>query len=164
MARILIVGGGCPGRSLGAELVERGHAVRITTRSERRREAIERTGAECWIAAPGRLATLRGALDSVTLACWLLGGARGEVGELRELHAARLEAFMRLVVDTAVRGVVYDARSATVAPEILAAGEQIVRAAAALNSIPAAVLSADPADEDAWLGEARRAISSLLGG
>jgi len=164
VARILIVGGGCPGRSLGAELVRSGHAVRVSTRSEHGREAIERTGAECWIGAPGRLATLRGALDSVTLACWLLGGARGEVGELRELHAARLEAFMRLVVDTAVRGVVYDARSATVAPEILAAGEQIVRAAAALNSIPAAVLSADPADEDAWLGEARRAISSLLGG
>ena len=164
MARILIVGGGCPGRYLGSELAERGHAVRITTRSERGREAIERTGAQCWIGAPGRLATLRGALDSVTVACWLLGRARGEVGELRELHATRLEAFMRLVVDTTVRGVVYDARSATMAPEILAAGAQIVQVAAALNSIPAAVLRADPADHDAWLGDAHRAITSLLGG
>ena len=71
---------------------------------------------------------------------------------------------MRLVVDTTVRGVVYEARSATIAPEILAAGEQIVRAAAELNSIPAAVLMADPADDGAWLGDARRAITSLLGG
>ena len=164
MARILIVGGGCPGRNLGSELVERGHAVRITTRSERGREAIERTGAQCWIGAPGRLATLRGALDGVTLACWLLGRARGEVGEVRELHAARLEAFMRLVVDTTVRGVVYDARSATITPEILSAGAHIVQAAAALHSIPAAVLRADPADGDAWLGDAHRAITSLLGG
>jgi len=71
---------------------------------------------------------------------------------------------MRLVVDTTVRGVVYDARSATIAPEILTAGEQIVQAAAELNSIPAAVLTADPADDDAWLGAARRAVISLLGG
>jgi hypothetical protein len=163
VARILIVGGGCPGRSLGAELVHGGHAVRVSTRGEHGREAIERTGAECWIGAPDRLATLRGALDGVTLACWLLGRARGEVGELRELHAARLQAFMRLVVDTTVRGVVYDARSATIAPEILAAGAQIVQAAAELNSIPAAVLRADPADEDAWLAGARRAVGSLLG-
>ena len=71
---------------------------------------------------------------------------------------------MRLVVDTTVRGVVFDARSATITPEILSAGAHIVQAAAELNSIPAAVLRADPADHDAWLGDAHRAITSLLGG
>ena len=77
MARILIVGGGCRGRRLARQLVGEGHAVRITTRTEAGRAAIEATGAECWIGTPERLATLRGALESVTIVCWLLAGAGG---------------------------------------------------------------------------------------
>jgi len=34
VARILIVGGGCRGRRVASQLVEGGHSVRITTRSE----------------------------------------------------------------------------------------------------------------------------------
>ena len=49
-----------PGRRLAAEMTEHGHALRITTRTEASRAAIEATGAECWIGTPDRLATLRG--------------------------------------------------------------------------------------------------------
>ena len=70
-----MVGGGCRGRRLARELAAGGNAVRITTRTEGGRAAIEGGGAECWVGTPDRLATLRGALDSVALACWLLGDA-----------------------------------------------------------------------------------------
>ena len=40
--------------------------MRITTRTEAGRAAIEAAGAECWIGTPDRLATLRRALDGVT--------------------------------------------------------------------------------------------------
>ena len=92
VARILIVGGGCPGRQLAALMIERGHAVRITTRSERGRSAIEQTGAECWIGTPDRLATMRGALDHVTIACWMLGrrARRGEGAGGASLLAPRV--------------------------------------------------------------------------
>lgn len=116
MARILIVGGGCLGRRLTAELIESGHAVRATTRSEAHRAAIEGSGAECWIGTPDRLATLRGALQNVTIACWLLAGVTGAQAQVRALHGSRLELFLSQAIDTTVRGVVYDAASATVAP------------------------------------------------
>jgi len=46
--------------------------VRITTRTDSGRAAIEAVGAECLIGTPDRLASLRGALEGVTVACWML--------------------------------------------------------------------------------------------
>ena len=54
--------------ALTEEPVGAGHAVRITTRSESRRAAIEAAGGECWIATPDRIASLRYALENVTVA------------------------------------------------------------------------------------------------
>ena len=167
MARILIVGGGCPGRTLAALMIERGHAVRITTRSERGRSAIELTGAECWIGTPDRLATMRGALDHVTIACWMLAGARGEVQELAALHSSRLEFFLSQAIDTTVRGVLYDATpSGAVPAALLGEGAQIVRRMTELNAIPAVVLGEDEssaAGERDWSAAATRAVAALLG-
>jgi hypothetical protein len=181
VARILIVGGGCPGRSLAQRLAEGGHAVRITTRDESTRAAIEAVGAECWIGTPDRLATLRGALDRVTIACWLLARARGGPEQLGALHSSRLELFLTQAIDTTVRGFVYDAivpgedrgldpdRGAdTVTPEQLAGGARIVARLTALNAIPAVVLSDDPlpASEpcSAWVDRAGAGIDALLSG
>lgn len=187
MARILIVGGGCPGRSLARRLTDGGHAVRITTRDESARAAIQAAGAECWIGTPDRLATLRGALDHVTIACWLLAGARGQREQLSALHASRLELFLTQAIDTTVRGFVYDAtvraRATTpapdrpsehgrggdrVTPEQLAGGTRIVARLTAFNVIPAAVLSADdraePEAPSAWVDRAGAAIDELLAG
>jgi nucleoside-diphosphate-sugar epimerase len=162
VARILIVGGGCLGRRLTAELIQSGHAVRATTRTEARRGAIEGSGAECWIGTPDRLATLRGALENVTIACWLLAGVTGAQAQVRALHGSRLELFLSQAIDTTVRGVVYDAASATVAPEVLKQGERIVRALGRRNAIPIAVLTADPGDPAGWLASARGAVDGLL--
>jgi hypothetical protein len=146
-------------------MVREGHAVRVTTRGEAGSEPIERAGAECWTGTPDRLATLRGALDGVTLACWLLARAAGEPEQLRALHGSRLELFVRQLIDTPVRGLIYDAGAGTVPEEVLAGGADIVRALAALNAIPVRVLSG-PADEEegGWLERARAAVEALLGG
>ena len=163
MARVLIVGGGCPGRRLAAELVGEGHAVRITTRSEDGRAAIESSGSECWVGTPDRLVTLRGALDSVTLVFWLLGGAVGSEEEVRALYGPRLELFLTQAIDTTVRGFVYGARGTIVAADVLAEGERTVRTITGRSSIPVAFLTSDPADVAGWVAEARGAVAELLG-
>jgi hypothetical protein len=110
VARILIVGGGCRGRRLASAMTADGlgHAVRITTRSQDGRAAIEEVGAECWVGTPDRLATLRGALENVTVVCWLLRTAKGSAAELRALHSTRLEFFLGQAIDTTMRGFVYE--------------------------------------------------------
>jgi hypothetical protein len=163
VARILIVGGGCRGRRLASLMTAQGHAVRITTRAETSRPAIETAGAECWIGTPDRLATLRAALENVTIACWLLGTASGAQAQVHALHASRLQFFVGQAIDTTVRGFVYEA-SGTVPAQVLAGGERIVRALGELNAIPVAVLTADPGDTGAWPTDARAALDSLLEG
>jgi uncharacterized protein YbjT (DUF2867 family) len=161
---MLIVGGGCPGRRLAAGLAGEGHAVRITTRSEAGRDAIESSGAECWVGTPDRLATLRGALDSVTLVFWLLGSAVGSEEELKALYGPRLELFLTQAIDTTVRGFVYGARGSTVPADVLAEGERTVRAITQRSQIPVEFLTVDPADLHEWLAHARGAVHALLGG
>ena len=163
MARILIVGGGRRGRQLAAAMVSDGHAVRISTRTEAGRAAIEASGAECWIGTPDRLATLRGALDGVTIACWLLGCAAGTQAELSALHGTRLELFLTQAIDTTMRGFLYEARGSVTAA-LLRDGEQTARTLAERNAIPIAALTADPADQRGWQTEAHAAIASLLTG
>jgi hypothetical protein len=164
VARILIVAGGCRGRQLAAAMVAEGHAVRVSTRSEAGRAAIEDSGAECWVGTPDRLATMRGALDGVTIVCWLLGSCVGPAQALRELHSSRLPFFLTQAIDTTVRGFVYESRGTTTPPQLLAAGEREVRALAGRNAIPTAFLTADPRDAAAWLAGAGAAIGSLLAG
>jgi hypothetical protein len=143
-------------------MVGEGHAVRVTTHTEEGRAAIEATGAECWIGTPDRLATLRGALDSVTILCWLLGSATGSAEELTALHSTRLEFFLTQAIDTTVRGFLYEARGTSTPADELAAGEQIVRRLTERNSIPVSFLRGDPEDQGAWVAEAAAAVSGLL--
>jgi len=163
VARILLLGGGCRGRQLAAGLLSDGHAVRITTRSDDGRAAIEATGAECWLGTPDRLATLRGALDGVTIACWMLATAQGSPEQLSELHSTRLEFFITQAIDTTVRGIVYEARGTPEQRAAPAAGGLLVRRMTERNQIPLACLAEDRADADRWAGAARDAIDSLLG-
>jgi hypothetical protein len=162
VARVLIVGGGCRGRRLAGELVAGGFAVRVTTRTEAARATIEANGAECWIGTPDRLATLRGALDGVSILCWMLATATGTPAQLRELHSERLQFFLTQAIDTTVRGFVYEARGSSTLQPVLGAGELLVQAWAAQNSIPTALVRADPQDDAAWVSDARAAIESLL--
>jgi hypothetical protein len=157
-----MVGGGCRGLALGAELVAEGHAVRAVTRDETRRPAIEDAGCECWIGDPDRIGTLRYALDNVTVLLWLLGTASGPPAAVAALHGPRLRMMLDKTIDTTVRGVVYET-AGTVAPEVLARGMDELRRARATNEIPFATIEADPGERGAWLAGAHAAVRALLG-
>jgi hypothetical protein len=137
--------------------------VRATSRTRDGCAAIEQAGGECWVGTPMRLATLRGALDRVAVACWLLGTAAAPAAELAELFGPRLELFMTQAIDTTVRGVVYEA-AGTVPASVLADGERRARSIAERNSIPFAALTRDPALPGPWLDAAVGAIDTLLAG
>jgi len=163
LARCLIIGCGCRGRSLAGELIARGHAVRGTTRDPGRQAAIEESGAEAYVGDPDRIATLVPALDQVTVACVLLGSATGTPAGLAALHGTRLEMLLTKLVDTTVRAVVYES-AGTVDPEVLAGGAAMVRTRCQDSRIPYALLDADPADHRAWTLAASAAIHSALAG
>jgi nucleoside-diphosphate-sugar epimerase len=142
LARVLIVGCGCRGRELAAELRSRGHSVRGTTRSESRLPEILAVDADAVIADPNRLATLTPHLDGVTVLCWLMASAEGDGVEA--LHNERLEALLETLVDTHVRGVVYEA-AGSVAPALLEQGTALVRGASETWRMPAEVVESGEA-------------------
>jgi uncharacterized protein YbjT (DUF2867 family) len=150
VARILIVPCGCRGRALAADLAGAGHAVRGTSRDPASAGAIAAAGAEPYVGDPDRIATLMEALTGVTVVCWLMGTV-----PVPDLHAGRLRMLLERVVDTPVRGVVYEGA--------LPEGEPVARAAAATWRIPLEVLDSDPADPRAWRAAARAAVDRLLG-
>jgi hypothetical protein len=164
MARVLIVEGATRGLRLACDLIAEGHAVRVVTSAEERRDAIEAIGVECVIGTPDRLATMSGALEHVTIACWLLADADGDPELVRALHGSRLERFLCGAIDTTLRGFVYEAGGSAVPAEVLEEGERIVSDTAARNSIPTAALRSDPGDVGVWLAEARDAVASLIEG
>lgn len=153
MARVLIVGCGCRGQALARALVAEGHAVRGTTRDAARLTAIEAAGAEAVVADPDRLATLMPVIEGTSVVSWLMGTAAGA----DELHGARLESMLEHIVDTHVRGLVYET-GALERPQGVAAA----RRAAATYSMPVEILAEDPARHDAWLADALAAVARVL--
>jgi putative NADH-flavin reductase len=163
LARCLIIGCGCRGRSLAGELIGRGHAVRGTTRDPGNVATLEAVGAQATIGDPDRIATLAGALDHVSVICILLGSARGAPEQLAALHGSRLEMLLSRVLDTTVRGVVYEAAGSVEAP-ILAAGAAHVRDVCEGSHIPFALLQADPNQLQSWLNAATAGVEEVLFG
>jgi 3-hydroxyisobutyrate dehydrogenase-like beta-hydroxyacid dehydrogenase len=158
VARVLIVGCGCRGRALAQALRADGHAVRGTTRGAALAE-IEGAGAEAVVADPDRLGTIMAQLAGVTAVCWLLGSATG--ASAADLHGPRLETLLERLVDTPVRGFVYEA-AGSVDPALLAAGAEAVRAASERWRLPAEVVDADPVDHAGWLTATAAAVARLL--
>ena len=161
MARALVVGCGCRGRELATRLVADGHAVRGTTRDGSRLAAIESAGAEAVIADPNRLATLIPQIEGVALLFWLMGSAAGEPEAVAALHGPRLESLLEALVDTPVRGVVYEA-AGSVRGEWLEQGAEIARRASATYRLPLELLTRDPADHGAWRAQGLAAAGRLL--
>jgi NAD(P)H-binding len=159
VARVLIVGCGCRGRTLAAALAADGLAVRGTTRDPAQAAAIEAAGAEAVVADPDRLGTVTAQLQGVTLVAWLLGSASGPAAP--DLHGPRLESFLKRLVDTPVRGFLYEA-AGTVDPATLADGQRLVREAQARWRLPAATVGEHPDDHGAWLAATRAAVATLL--
>jgi hypothetical protein len=139
----------------------RGHVVRGTTRDPRRVGQIEAAGAEAVVGDPDRIATLAGALEHVGVACVLLGSAAGQARQLEALHGSRLEMLLSRMLDSTVRGIVWEAAGG-VDPDLLQAGAQRVRTFCEDSRIPYAMLEADPSDHDAWLAAAIAAVERVL--
>jgi uncharacterized protein YbjT (DUF2867 family) len=157
LARVLIVGCGCRGQTLGAALSSSGHAVRGTSRSAVRISELEKAGIEGVAADPDRLGTLVPALAGVTLVCWLLGSAENAP----DVHGPRLRSLMEHLVDTPVRGLVYEA-AGTADATALAGGAALVREASQTWHIPAEIVEVDPASHQDWLDAMTAAVNSLL--
>ena len=153
---MLIIGCGGRGQELTRALSAAGHAVRGTTRSAARVDAIAAAGAEPFVGDPDRVGTLMEALAGVTIVVWLLGSATGEGAE--DLHAGRLRMLCEKLVDTPVRGLVYEG-SGSLPDEVLAGGAEVVRRAAATWNIPVQVLTAPCAQ---WTPAAVAAVEALL--
>ncbi len=161
MARCLIIGCGCRGLSLGRELLARGHAVRATTRRPQRLAELEAAGAEGHLGDPDRVATLAPAFEHVAVACVLLGSASGDRERIAELHGSRLEMLLMRMLDTTVRGIVYECVG-TVDPLLLAGGAERVRTACLDSVIPFELLDADPGVPATWLAGALEAVERVL--
>jgi uncharacterized protein YbjT (DUF2867 family) len=163
VARCLIVGCGCRGRQLAVQLRARGHVVRGTTRRSSGRAAIEAVGAEAVLADPDRIATLAPALEHVSVACVLLGGARGSDAALAALHGPRLEMLLARIIDTTVRGVVYEA-AGSVDGGLLRAGAALVATACGRSMIPFALVELDAAaGYAAWTDAALACVAQVIG-
>ena len=134
--------------------------MRGTTRSESRADAIAAAGAEPYVGDPDRVATLMESIAGVTVVMWLLGSAEGERAE--ELHAGRLRMLCEKLVDTHVRGLVYEG-AGSLPGDVLAGGAEVVRRAAATWSIPVEILRTHPEDCGEWTADAVGAVAKLLG-
>ena len=163
MARILIVGCGCRGQQLAASLVDDGHAVRGTTRSPDRLAAIEAAGAEAVLGDPDVLGTLLPALTGVSALCWLMGTAAGPPEAVAALHGPRLRSMLEKVVDTPVRGVVYEA-AGTLSRGLFDGGAAICADVARTYRMPVEVVDRRPADPSEWLAVMRPAVAAVLSG
>ena len=155
MARALIVGCGCSGRALGSELLEEGWAVRGTSRTAEGLDAIEAAGIEPVRADPEQPGTILELVDDVAILIWLLGSATGDT--VPEIHGPRLESLLERLVETPVRGFIYEGVG-SVDAELLAGGAEHVRNAERTWRIPVTVTATPREEGPAWVEELENAV------
>ena len=161
MARALIIGCGCRGRELGASLRGDGWSVRGTSRSAAGVDAIEAAGFDGVEADPDHLGTVLHHVGDVAVIAWLMGSAGGEPGSAAAVNGERLESLMARLVDTPVRGFVYEAVGSAPAAA-LRRGSSIVETAGERWRIPVMLLRAEPS-ESGWSAAAAGAVRSVIG-
>ncbi|HEX3173199.1 MAG TPA: hypothetical protein VHQ43_03150 [Solirubrobacterales bacterium] len=148
MARALIVGCGCRGQAVGKFLLAKGWEVRGTSRHQEGLAAIEAAGIEPALADPGQPGTVLDLIGDITAIVWLMGSAQGEAEELAAVHGSGLERVLEKMVETPVRGFVYEA-GGDVDPILISHGREIVEAAATWE-IAISTILVDPADFETW--------------
>jgi uncharacterized protein YbjT (DUF2867 family) len=161
VARALIVGCGCSGRALGAELLEEGWAVRGTSRDADGLDAIEAAGIEPVRADPEQPATILELVDDVAIVIWLLGSATGDPENLAAIHGPRLESLLERFVETPVRGFVYEGVG-TVDAALLSGGADLARNAESTWRIPVTITETPREHGPAWVEELENAVVDLL--
>jgi len=142
-------------------LLDDGWQVRGTARHEDGLAAIESAGIEAVQANPDRVATVLDHIEGVTAIGWLMGSARGDPEVLRALHGSRLERLCEELVDTPVRGIVYEA-DGSVPPEYLHRGGSVLSEASERWRIPHRLVEQSPDDAPRWVRAAAAAFCSLI--
>jgi hypothetical protein len=137
--------------------------VRGTTRSAGATQDILAAGLEPAVADPDQGASVLEHVGDVALVFWLLGSAAGEPDAVAALHGPRLERVLEELVDTPVRGFVYEA-AGSVTREDLERGSEIVRAAGERWRIPVAIVDRDPGDWEGWTEAMLAGAEGLVGG
>lgn len=131
--------------------------MRGTSRRQEGLEAIEAAGIEAAQADPDRPGTILELVGDVAVLVLLLGGARGSDEEVAAIHGPRLERLLEHLVETPVRGVLYEGTEE---------GAEVVRTASRTWRIPVATISpslsqpADTAGPDRLAAE----VQALLAG
>lgn len=162
MARALLVGCGCSGRAAGAELARRGWAVRGTSRTDAGCELIEGAGIEAALADPDRVGTILELVGDVTVVAWLLGSATGDDEQIGALHGPRLESLLEKLVDTPVRGFLYE-RAGSVPKGLLSGGADLVEHASRRWRIPVATVEEGRGEPASWTDAVAEAADRLIG-
>jgi nucleoside-diphosphate-sugar epimerase len=163
MARALLVGCGCHGRELGSVLRDDGWAVRGTTRRPERIASIRNAGLEGAIADPDRVGTVLDQVGDVAVVIWLMGSAAGTAEELEAVNVLRLGSLLEKLVDTPVRGFVFEGAGST-GEDVLAAGAALVERAARTWMIPVRVVTEARDQADAWRAAMLAAAVAVLSG
>ncbi len=143
-------------------MVAAGWQARGTTRDPGNAEDILAARLEAVVADPDRVGTILDQVGDVTLVFWLLGSAHGESEAIAAIHGPRLERLMEKLVDTPVRGFVYEGAGQVLRGH-LERGAGIVRDAAERWRIPVEVVTADPGDWEAWTEAMLAAAERLTG-
>lgn len=135
--------------------------MRGTSRDEDGLAAIEAVGIDPARADPARPGSVLDLVGDVAVVLWLLGSATGSPEDLAAIHGPRLEGLLERLVDTPVRGFVYEG-AGSVDPELLAGGAELARNAQSTWRIPVAVTTTPRSEGPAWVEEMETAVIELL--
>lgn len=123
---------------------------------------IEAASIEAVAADPDLTGTVLDQIEGVTLIFWLLGSPRGSEEQVAALHGPRLERLIEEIVDSPVRGLVYE-HTGGVPPDVAGGAMEALRAAGERWRIPFEVVDADPAEIDRWCTGMLAAARALTG-
>jgi len=128
--------------------------VRGTSRRPDGLEAIEAAGLEAAEADPDQPGTILDLCLDVAVVVWLLGSAWGEPEAVEAIHGPRLERLLEKLVDSPVRGFVYEGP---------VGGREIVQRAAGTWHLPI-ILIEDGGEADGWADRTAESVTGLLTG
>jgi uncharacterized protein YbjT (DUF2867 family) len=145
--------------ALANELADAGHPVRGTTRDRARVPELQAAGIEAAVGDPYRLATLMPQVANTSAMVWLMASATGH--DVEALHRTRLQTVLERLVDTPVRGIVYEA-AGTLPSALLREGAAAVRKASLTWQMPIAIVDQHPSDHLGWLAAMVAGVESVL--